>query len=229
MTVDAMWPWAALLLLGAVHGINPGMGWLFAVALGLQERSARAVWRTLAPLALGHAAAVGVAVAVAVALGRVVPARLLQWGVAAALLALGVRQLVRHGHPRWGGMRMGPRDLAIWSFLVASAHGAGLMAVPFVQRATALGGAPTGAAGAHGAHASHAALAASLAPGLQEAHVAWLVATLLHTVGYLAVTGVVAVVVYERLGLRLLNRAWINIDLLWAVALVATALLTVLL
>ena len=223
MTAEPMWPWAALLLLGAVHGINPGMGWLFAVARGLQEQSSRAVWRTMIPLAVGHAIAVGVAVAAAAALGLVVPGWVLKWVVAAALLAAGVRQLVRHRHPRWGGMRMGSRDLAVWSFLVASAHGAGLMAVPFVRRMTDVA---SMAATDGGDHVHHAALAAAIAPASGDAQLAALVAVTLHTVGYLAVTGMIAVVVYERLGLRMLRTAWINLDLLWAVALVATALLT---
>ena len=122
---------AALVGLGAVHGLNPGMGWLFAVALGLQERSRRALWRALPPLALGHAGAIALAVAVAAGLGHAFPARELRWAVAVALVGLGVLRLVRHGHPR-GGFRVGGRDLALWSLLMATAHGAGLMVLPLV-------------------------------------------------------------------------------------------------
>lgn len=215
-------PWAALLALGAVHGVNPAMGWLFAVALGLQEEDRRRVWTALAPLALGHALAVAAAVAAAALLGRLVPLRVLKWAVAATLLAFGVAHLIRHRHPARGGMRVDWKDLTLWSFLVASAHGAGLMVVPFVLDATA-DGAP-GGAGA-GAAEDLSSGAPPLA-GLPQEPLAGLAATLLHTGAYLLVTGLLAVVVYEKLGLRLLRSAWINLDLLWAGALIATAVLT---
>lgn len=211
-----MWPWLALLLLGAVHGVNPGMGWLFAVALGVQDGERRAVWRAMLPLAAGHAVAIALAIAAAAAAGVVLPVARLRWVIAAALLALGVSRLVRHRHPRWGGMRVGGRDLAVWSFLMATAHGAGLMALPFVIRATA----PDSAR--YAAHAAHGTLL-GVGPG------AALIATAVHSAAYLLVTATVAVVVYEKLGLRVLRRAWVNFDLLWAGALVATALLTPLL
>ena len=223
MTTTMLWPWAMLLVLGAAHGINPGMGWLFAVALGLQEQERRAVWRALLPLALGHALAIAAVLALAAALGLVLPPRRLQWVVAAALFALGIFHLVRHRHFRWGGMRVGPRDLTIWSFLMASAHGAGLMALPFV-----LGAASHAPAHAHGA-AHHAGHAPMVLAGLADTQVLWLMASGVHTFGYLAVTGLVAVVVYEKVGLRLLRTAWVNLDVIWAGALVVSAILTPLL
>src|SRR5215203_3442939 len=122
---ETVWPWIALALLGAVHGLNPGMGWLFAVALGVQRGERRAVWRALLPLGVGHALAIALAIAVASTVGLVLPPHVLRWFVAAALLAMGVRQLRRHRHPRGGGMRVSMRDLVAWSFLVATAHGAG--------------------------------------------------------------------------------------------------------
>jgi hypothetical protein len=212
-----------LLVLGAAHGINPGMGWLFAVALGLQEQERRAVWRALLPLALGHALAIAAVLALAAALGLVLPPRRLQWVVAAALFALGIFHLVRHRHFRWGGMRVGPRDLTIWSFLMASAHGAGLMALPFV-----LGAASHAPAPAHGA-AHHAGNVPMVLAGFADTQVLWLMASGVHTFGYLAVTGLVAVVVYEKVGLRLLRTAWVNLDVIWAGALVVSAILTPLL
>jgi hypothetical protein len=223
VTATTLWPWAALLLLGAAHGINPGMGWLFAVALGLQEQERRAVWRALLPLALGHALAIAAVLSVAAALGLVLPLRELQWVVAAGLFALGVYHLLRHRHFRWGGMRVGPGDLTIWSFLMASAHGAGLMALPLV-----LGMASQ--ASSHGLsvrhHAAHIPM--SLA-GIAGGQSFWLLASGVHTFGYLAATGLVAVVVYEKLGLRLLRTAWINLDLVWSGALIVSAILTPLL
>jgi hypothetical protein len=217
MTATTLWPWAALLLLGAGHGINPGMGWLFAVALGLQEQERRAVWRALLPLALGHALAIVAVLALAAAVGLVLPPRQLQWLVASGLFALGIFHLVRHRHFRWGGMRVGPRDLTIWSFLMASAHGAGLMALPLVL----------GAASAHGPGATHHAGHVPMAlAGVADAQSLWLLASGVHTAGYLAVTGLVAVVVYEKVGLRLLRTAWVNLDLVWSGALVISAILT---
>ena len=190
------------------------MGWLFAVSLGLQAGTGRAVWRALIPLALGHALAIAAAVAVAALLGVVVPISWLRWLAAGALLGFGAFHLLRHRHPRFGGMCVGARDLTIWSFLMASAHGAGLMVLPFVLGVTLQS--------AH-AHAHHAASA--LAPTLS----AGLLATLLHTASYLFVAGALAWIVYRKLGLRLLRSAWINLNLIWAAALVLTALITPLL
>lgn len=226
----AVWPWIALVLLGAVHGINPGMGWLFAVALGMQEGDRRAVWRALGPLAAGHALAIAAVLIVAAALGVVVPPRPLRWIVAGALLVLGLTTIVRHRHLRWGGMRVSGRDLTIWSFLMATAHGAGLMALPFAMRAGVVGGAAMapGTVGDHAAHTAHAVqLAGALSLGTPSG--AALAATVLHAAGYLLVTGTIAVVVYERLGLRMLRKAWVNLDLVWAGALVITGLITLLL
>lgn len=232
--VPGMWPWVALLLLGALHGINPGMGWLFAVALGMQRQRRGAVWRALLPLAGGHAAAIAVAALIVGLAGLAVSLDGMKWIVAAVLLGVGVSKLLRARHPRWGGMAVGDWQVGVWSFLMASAHGAGLMAVPFVLGASRGATAAMAGHGAHLAHAMHGAQGApamtpgvAAALGLTPAQLAALAGTALHSVGYLLVTGVVAVVVYERLGLRLLRRAWINVDILWAVALVVTAIVSV--
>lgn len=197
-------------LLGAAHGVNPAMGWLFAVGLGMQEGSRRAVWRALGPMALGHALAIAAVVTLASALGLVVPAGWLRWAGAALLAGMGVLHLLGHRHVRWGGMRVGPRDLVAWSFLVSSAHGAGLMVLPFLVGR------------GEGDHAGHllATGGAHLGPS------GGLAATVVHTGGYLLATGVIAVLVYEKLGLRLLRTAWLNLDLLWAALLIATGVMT---
>ena len=204
-----------LLVLGAGHGINPAMGWLFAVALGLQRESRAAVWKALGPLALGHAAAIALAIAGAVALGVVVPPELLKWGTALLLVALGVYRLARSRHISYGGMRVDARELAVWSFLMASSHGAGLMVLPWVMGDMA--------AGMDGHHLVHASLLGPGVPGW-----AGTAAALVHTAGYLLVTGAIAVIVYERVGLRFLRSAWVNLDLLWAVALIGTGVATLL-
>ena len=191
--------WSALFLLGAYHGINPGMGWLFAVARGMQEHSTRAVAWSLPPIALGHALSIGVVVLLAELAQVALPLIYVRIGVAVVLVGLGVYKLVRSRHFRWGGMQVGFRELTIWSFLMASAHGAGLMVLPVVLA---------------GPHAHHDAAAQGMANGV------W--ATLIHTLGYLTVTAAVALLVYQKLGLALLRRAWFNLDLIWAIALVVT-------
>jgi len=206
--------------LGAGHGLNPGMGWLFAVALGMQERRARAVWRALPPLAVGHALAVGAAVLSLAALGQLVPAAALKWMVGGSLLILGALRLVSHRHPRYGGMRVGFRELTTWSFLMATAHGAGLMVLPLLVGAP-MNETPPHAHMMFGLHAAQANLMP--APGFTAAGL-W--ATLAHTAGYLLVTGLIAVTVYRRLGLRLLRTMWINLDVIWGAALVGTGALT---
>lgn len=199
---------AAVVALGAWHGINPGMGWLFAVALGLQEGRGRAVWRALPPLALGHALAVGQAVLVGLLLGLVIPVLFLKWFVAAVLLAFGLFKLVRSRHPRFGGMQVGMGGLTLWSMLMASAHGAGLMVVPFV-----IGN-------------ETRTMESGMAMAGMGSHPLGLTATVVHTAAYLLVAGCVALLVYHKLGLRLLRSAWINLDLVWAGALIATAIAT---
>jgi hypothetical protein len=211
MTDWGSWGWPALSLLGAYHGVNPGMGWLFAVALGIQERTGRAVWRALLPLAVGHGLAIG-AVLILAALAQVVlPLRTLKIAVAVTLLVFGVYRVARHSHSRWGGMHVGFRDLTIWSFLVAWAHGAGFMVVPIVLGMSAA--MPAGDVAATRHH-----LQMGMASGPWTAFTA----TLVHTTGYLLVTGLIAWVVYARLGLALLRKAWLNLDLFWAVALILT-------
>lgn len=201
--------WSAVLFLGAYHGINPAMGWLFAVALGMQQGSAYGVWRALPPIALGHAASVGVVLLLGWLAQMVVPIALTKVVVACLLVAFGVYRLWRHRHPRFGGMRVGFRDLTVWSFLMASAHGAGLMVLPFVMVMS------NHAVAASVGHAHH--LAAS------NSYVPWVGATALgaHTLAYLLVLAFTAWIVYRKLGLALLRTAWFNLDWLWAAALVA--------
>ncbi|HEY7634589.1 MAG TPA: hypothetical protein VH763_03535 [Gemmatimonadales bacterium] len=208
--------WLALGALGAGHGLNPGMGWLFAVALGMQEGRTRAVWRALPPLALGHALAIAAAVLAAAGLGRLLPPQVLGWIVGGMLLGLGALRLLRHRHPRYGGMRVGFRELTIWSFLMATAHGAGLMVLPLIVGRSVAGG----AAAHSGLHAMHLAQA-SLLPVSGPLDAA-LYVTAVHSAGFLLVTGLIAVVVYRKLGLRMLRTMWINLDLIWGGALLVT-------
>jgi hypothetical protein len=227
--VHNVWPWAALLLLGAAHGINPGMGWLFAVALGLQERSRGAVLRALGPIALGHAVSIGVVATAVVALNLWADPSTLRVLAGLAVLSFGLyRVLLPAAHPRWVGMRVTGRDLAVWSFLMSTAHGAGLMLAPVLLSLS--GGAAPDLA--HAAHAGHAGGVAILAmptgvAGLSAA--GELLAVAVHTGAMLLVMAIVALLVFEKLGLAILRRAWLNVDRVWAFGLVGAGVVTLLL
>ena len=202
------WAWVTLFLLGAYHGINPAMGWLFAVALGLQKKSGRAVWESLLPIATGHVLAIAAVILVAVLAGAVVPVHALRIAVIVVLIGFGVYRLVSKSHPHFGSMRVGFRDLTIWSFLMACAHGAGLMLLPVLLGMSAVGA----------GHETHITAFPSVKMQL------FAVAT--HTCGYLLLTGTIAWLVFKKLGVSVLRKAWLNLDFVWAMALIATAGLT---
>jgi hypothetical protein len=217
MSHFAPWPWAAMFLLGAYHGINPGMGWLFATALGMQKKSAVAVWQALVPIAAGHFIAIGLVVAIAVIAGGVLPLLYVKIAAACILLGFGLQRLIRNRHPRLGGMQIGFRDLCLWSFVMASAHGAGFMLLPILLKMSALHSAAEMGAAPHHLHGDSFA-GPWTAP----------MAVLIHTLGYLLVTGLIAFVVYEKVGLEVLRKAWVNLDLIWAVALIVSGGFTLL-
>jgi hypothetical protein len=221
-------PWLALALLGAFHGLNPGMGWLFAVTVGLQEGSRAAVVRALGSIALGHAASVAVVIAFVGIVGLLAAPDSLRYVAGLGLLLFGVVKLGGGSHPRWVGMRVTSRELVGWSCLMATAHGAGLMLVPVLLR---LSSDPD----AQMAHAAH--LAQTSSPAGHAEHAATLVASAglpltellavaVHTAAMFLVMGAVGLLVYDRLGLGILRRAWINLDRLWAGALIVAGALT---
>jgi hypothetical protein len=206
VTVAQLAPWAALAALGAYHGLNPGMGWLFAVARGMQERRRREVLLAVWPIAAGHEASIMAVLLATVALETVLAARWLHLLAAGVLLLFAAVLLVRRRlHPKGFGLRIGYGGLAGWSFLMSSAHGAGLMILPVFLGLTLTVQEP------------------SLPTTLAQA----LLAGLLHTGAMVLVMTGVAVVVYDRLGLRLLRRAWVNLDLVWAAALGVAAVAVV--
>lgn len=178
---------------GAFHGLNPAMGWLFALALGLQRRSERAIALALIPITAGHAVSVAAVAGAILALGILVSPRSLEIASACVLLAFGAYKLrAYYRHPRWVGMQVDVVDLAWWSFLMATAHGAGLMIAPML---TTLSDAPRAGA-----------LPLTLAVAV-------------HTASMLIVMALVAWIVYKKLGLAVLRTSWVNFDLIWAVAL----------
>jgi uncharacterized membrane protein len=195
------WPWLALAALGAYHGLNPAMGWLFAVALGLQERRLGAVLQAFPPIALGHILAISAAVLVVGVAQIVVPLDALRYACASVLILFGLYKLIRRKHPRWVGMRVGFKDLTLWSFLMASAHGAGLMLFPVLLH--------NELDGINSLSAAENLLAVSL-----------------HTAAMLVTMAAIALLVYEKLGVGVLRKAWLNLDALWATAIIAAGALT---
>jgi hypothetical protein len=213
--MHGVWPWALMALLGAYHGVNPAMGWLFAVALGMQQRDRRAVLRALGPIAVGHECALALVVALVLGLGVITDTSVLHLAAGVALIAFGIfRFLKPRAHFRWTTMRVNRRELTWWSFLMSSAHGAGLMVAPVVL------GAGTGAASASSDHALQAVRDGTLSVPASA------VALVLHVAAMVAVMGVIAVAVYDRYGLAILRRAWVNLDGVWAAAFVGAGVLT---
>ncbi|WP_088344132.1 MULTISPECIES: hypothetical protein [Rhodomicrobium] len=198
------WPWLLLAGLGAFHGLNPAMGWLFAVALGLHRGSMAAVLWALPPLAIGHLLSIGIVAGLAVATGALVDGRWIYAG--AGLLLIGWAawiQFYGHRHRVRIGMTAGFGGLLLWSFLMATAHGAGLMILPALMP-LCLAASPVQALG-----------------GTQSPMIA-LAAVLVHTGAMLAVTAAIAIAVYRWIGLGILRSAWLNFDWIWSAALAAT-------
>ena len=204
-------PWIALAVLGAFHGINPAMGWLFAVARGLQEGRRREVLRSLLPIAVGHEAAIALVVVLVAGAGLLAAPVVLRILGAVVLVGFGAYKLIRPRHPRWVGMRISEPELAVWSFLMSTAHGAGLMLFPIL-----VGGTLDGHEAAD--ETVHTASAFTLTSGAA--------AVTVHVAAMLAVMGVVALIVYQKIGLRFLRRGWVNLDRVWAVALVGAGIFT---
>jgi hypothetical protein len=228
LSMNNMWPWLTLFSLGAYHGINPGMGWLFAVALGMQEQSRRAVLAALPPIALGHALAIGIVVGLLWLAQASLPDRAMRFGAAAILCGFGFYRFIRSRHPKWVGMRVGFRDLTLWSFLMASAHGAGLMLVPIILGWSQENYTEPAVQLEHHSHTGHAGHFSAQQTTALVNPLRWLVAVGVHSMGHLLVALLIALLVYEKLGLTMLRRAWFNLDLLWVIALMISGVLILL-
>jgi hypothetical protein len=206
----SLWPWLTLVGLGAFHGLNPAMGWLFAVALGLHRQRRAIVLLSLLPIAVGHALAVALVALAVVSLDRVVDRRIMSLVSGLALVGWALYHwMYRSRHRVRIGMRTGMVGLTVWSFLMASAHGAGLMLIPALL--------PLGRVAAMHSHAAGHVMS----PGSLEIALAGVG---VHTLAMLGVTGIIAIVVYEWVGVAFLRRGWINLDLIWTIALVVTGL-----
>lgn len=200
------WLWAAIVASGLYHGFNPGMGWPLAVAAGMMDRNARALLAALVPLSAGHLLAMLVML-----LPFAMLLALVQWApqiqVAAGLLVVGygALRLVYPRHPRMLA-RIRPAQLALWSFVVAIAHGAGLMLVPIYLGLCESAGLDTG----------HEAAATLVGANLGMA----LIVSVVHSLAMIAAGGSAAWLVYRYLGLQYLSRSWFNLDRVWAVSLI---------
>ena len=195
------WPWLVLAGLGAFHGLNPAMGWLFAVALGLNRSSRVILVQALPAIAVGHAVSIAVVAGAVVLAGIAIRGQALLAGSGILLIGWAIyHQLYGHRHRVRIGMRTGLAGLALWSFLMATAHGAGLMVLPALIP-LCLTDSPLGDVAANGS------------VGITLAAVG------VHTAAMLAVTGAIAIAVHEWLGLAVLKSAWINFDLIWTAGL----------
>jgi hypothetical protein len=206
--------YAALIGLGAFHGLNPAMGWLFAVARGMQEGSRRILLTSLPPIAAGHLASVAIIAAVVSATESVVAANVVGVVGGLILVAFGLWRLLSERHFRWAGMRLSTSQLAGWSFLMSSAHGAGLMLLPVLTSTAVV------------THGGHVAPAAGL-DGTPAAALEGLAAAGVHTVAMVTVMGACALIVFEFVGVRILRRAWFNMDKVWAGVMVGAGALTI--
>jgi hypothetical protein len=193
-----LWPWLALAGLGAFHGLNPAMGWLFAVALGLHRHSRRLIWLSPLPIAFGHALSIAVVAGAFVLAGLAIDLRALRIGAGLILIGWALYDWrFGHRHRVRVGMQAGLAALAVWSFLMATTHGAGLMLWPVLMplcfptpsQPFSIGPLPTA-----------------------------LLGVAVHTLAMLTVTTAIAVAVYEWIGLEILRRAWLNVDLIWSLA-----------
>lgn len=203
-TVTALW--GAVIVSGVYHGINPGMGWPLAVSAALMEGRPRAMVRALVALAVGHFLAM-----TAILLPFSVMTALVTWetqiriGAGALVIAMGLYLLINRRHPRFLA-RVHPARLALWSFLAAMAHGAGLMLVPIYL----------GICGIDVGGEGHAAAGELMG---QNIATAFLVA-LVHTGAMTLAGAVLAAVIYFWLGMKFLSRTWFNLDIVWALSLV---------
>lgn len=200
--MTAVWPWLMLAGLGAFHGLNPAMGWLFAVALGLHRHSRAAVLVAILPIAIGHFLSVALVASLFLASGLVIDMPTLTRITGAVLVGwAGYHALWGHRHRVRFGMQVNLLGLGAWSFLMATAHGAGLMLIPALMPICFTPGQPLSVANAAGTA---------------------IAGVLVHSVAMLATTAAIAIAVYGWIGLAILRSAWINLDLAWTLALAAT-------
>jgi hypothetical protein len=206
------WLWLAVVASGLYHGVNPGMGWALAVSAGLMERSPRALVRALWPLTVGHLLAM-----LLIVLPFALLVTLLEWrqqiqiGASLLVIGFGVFRLVNRRHPR-ALARIRPTQLGLWSFVVAIAHGAGLMLLPIYL----------GLCRASDLDRGHAAAGALINANLSMA----VLVSVIHSFAMITAGGILAWLVYRYLGLKFVSRSWFNLDATWAFSLILVGALS---
>ena len=217
---ESLAPVLTMMAFGAYHGLNPGMGWLFALSVGLQRGSDRAIWSSLLPIAAGHASSLALVAMLVFVSAHYISTPMLEITTALILIGFGIYKIFNYyRHPRWVGMQVGMRDLTWWSFLMATAHGAGLMIAPLVLT-MALPCVETPQVSSMAMAGGHNHLAMAHPDVAMGADLGIVLGILMHTLAMLAVMALVAWFVYKRFGLRILRSHWINFDLIWAAALI---------
>jgi len=204
--------WVAVVASGLYHGVNPGMGWPLAVSAGLMERSSRALVAALWPLTAGHLLAMLVVILpFALLVALVQWQRQIQIGASLLVVGFGIFRFVNRRHPRVLA-RMRPTQLGLWSFVVAIAHGAGLMLVPIYL----------GLCRAGDLNRGHEAAGALINANLGMA----VLVSVVHSVTMIAAGGILAWLVYRYLGLKFVSQSWFNLDATWASSLVLVGALS---
>ena len=201
-----LWPWLSLVGLGMYHGVNPAMGWLFAVALGFHRRRRSVVVQSLIPIAIGHLLSIAAAAETVLVLGVIIDRRPLLMVAGGGLILWALYHLAYGSrHPVRIGMQAGLAGLLVWSFFMASAHGAGLMLVPAVFSVCFSGSEVSGMT-------------------IAGASITSLAAVGIHTAVMVSVSGIIALLVYDWIGVGFLRHGWINFDRLWTGALGTTGI-----
>jgi hypothetical protein len=206
--------WLAVIALGAYHGLNPGMGWPLAVSNGMWAKKEQAVFATFLPLAGGHFLAMTAALLpFALFLAYLDWSQTIRIAAGGMVVAFGVYKLVNRRHPRIAA-RLGPKHLTLWSFLTATAHGAGLMLAP-IALGLCSGGAET--------DRGHEAMSELMRSGIATS----IAVSTVHTIAMVVAGGAMAWVVYRWAGLKLLRNAWLNLESVWAASLIVTGLVSI--
>ena len=198
--------WWAVVLSGIYHGINPGMGWPLAVSAGLMNEKRTSMIEALGLLALGHfIAMMAILLPFSLMSAVFIWEKELRIGAGVIVVLMGIYLLINRRHPRFLS-RVHPAKLALWSFLAAMAHGAGLMLLPIYL----------GISGVDASETGHQAVQALMAGRLTNA----VIVAVVHTLAMTIAGGTIATIIYFWLGLKFLSKTWFNLDIVWALSLV---------
>jgi hypothetical protein len=210
--------WLTIVAIGCYHGLNPAMGWPLAVANGMQAGRPSAVFATVLPLGGGHFAAMAIVLAPFAWLSSYLEwSQVIRVGAGGLVLLFGIFKLIERRHPR-ALARIRPTQLAWWSFVMATAHGAGLMLVPFMLGLCA--SAPAAAQQAAAPVLPDAAHLTVMNYVAQSSVATAILVAALHTLAMMVAGLAMAWAVYRYLGLPFLRRAWLNLDSIWGASLV---------